>query len=338
MVTFLEYIWIDAYEKTRSKTKIIFDKIITCSGDCPEWTFDGSSTGQAEGWDSDIILKPVALYKDPFRKSFENVSYLVLCEAYEKNGDAHETNHRSKCLSTSNATLKYEPWFGIEQEYILFDRTSKPYMWLDENEPGFGKQGPYYCSAGGNVAFGRNIVDEHLEACIYAGIKICGVNAEVMPSQWEFQIGPLDAISVCDQLWIARYILDRVCEKNNCWVNYHPKPKENWNGSGCHTNFSTSEMRLDGGYDKIIEACEKLGKKHMEHISVYGKYNEKRLTGNYETSDINGFSYGISHRGCSIRIPLLVVKDKKGYLEDRRPASNMDPYLVVEKILNTVCL
>lgn len=335
MTTFLEYIWIDAYEKLRSKTKVIFDTI-TLLNECPEWTFDGSSTGQAEGWDSDIILKPVVLFKDPFRKSVK--SFLVLCDTYEKNGSAHSTNHRAKCLETTNKTLSQEPWFGIEQEYILFGRNNIPYKWLNREEPGLGIQGPYYCGIGGDRAFGRNIIDEHLEACIYSGIKICGTNAEVMPSQWEFQVGPLDPINVCDHLWIARYILDRICEKYDCWVNYHPKPKKNWNGSGCHTNFSTIEMRNEGGYDVIINACEKLGKKHKEHLEVYGKFNTERLTGNHETSDINNFNYAISHRGCSIRIPLLVVKEKKGYLEDRRPASNMDPYLVVEKILNTVCL
>jgi len=336
MISILEYIWIDAFEKTRSKTKIMYDKIVTNINDCPEWTFDGSSTGQAEGYDSDIVLKPVSLYKDPFRKSID--SFLVLCETYEKNGSPHITNNRVKCMETSKKTSNYEPWFGVEQEYILYDRDNKPYLWLNENEPGCGTQGPYYCGVGGNISFGRNIVEEHMYACLYSGIKICGINAEVMPSQWEFQIGTLDSIEICDQLWIARYILDRICEKYNCWANYHPKPKTGWNGSGCHTNFSTYEMRSDNGYNKIIEACEKLGKYHKEHIQVYGKNNDKRLIGHLETSNIDNFSYAISHRGCSIRIPLLAVTEKKGYLEDRRPSSNMDPYLVIEKILSSVCL
>ncbi|ARF08831.1 glutamine synthetase [Catovirus CTV1] len=336
MITLLEYVWIDAFEKTRSKTKIVFDKKILEPSDCPEWTFDGSSTGQAEGWHSDIILKPVALFKDPFRK-LDN-AFLVLCETFNKEGTIHATNNRIRCVEISKLTTVFDPWFGIEQEYVIYDKNNKPYMWLNDEEPGFGKQGPYYCSAGGNTAFGRNIVEDHLLLCIYCGIKICGVNAEVMPSQWEFQIGPLDPISVCDQLWISRYILDRVCEQYNCWANYDPKPKKGWNGSGCHTNFSTNIMRQENGYDHIIQACEKLRCKHLEHICVYGKDNEKRLTGNHETSNINDFSYGVSHRGCSIRIPLLVVKENKGYLEDRRPASNMDPYLVVGKLLETVCL
>lgn len=346
MTTILEYIWIDSSDKTRSKTKIV-QGYVTHINECPDWTFDGSSTGQAQGTDSDVILRPVAMYKDPFKfrkdclnsKSFlDPNAFLVLCETYEKDNTPHVTNHRNECIKTIEKTLTSEPWFGIEQEYVLYDRDNKPYKWLNDTTPGNGKSDSYYCGSGGDRAFGRNIVDEHLDACLYSGIKICGINAEVMPSQWEYQIGPLDPTSICDQLWISRYILDRICEKYDCWVNYHPKPKIGWNGSGCHTNFSTLSMRIDNGYDEIIKACAKLSLKHDEHIQVYGNYNSERLTGLHETSSISKFTYAVSHRGCSVRIPLLVVKDKKGYLEDRRPASNMDPYLVIDRILKTVCL
>lgn len=338
MVILLDYIWIDVDNKTRSKTKIIYDKDIISYLDCPNWTFDGSSTGQAIGNNSDIILKPVAIYKDPFRKHLNYISYLVLCEIYNNNNSVHETNHRKKCLETANLTLNLEPWFGIEQEYVIY-KEDIPYLWYNDvllHPPcqDCTSKNSYYCGVGGNISFGRNIVEEHMDACLYAGIKICGINAEVMPSQWEFQIGILDPISVCDQLWVARYILDRIAEKYNCWINYHPKPDSNWNGSGCHTNFSTKLMRNDD--NKIIEACEKLRLKHMEHINVYGKDNDKRLTGKNETSKIDEFSYAVSHRGCSIRIPLIFNNNK--YIEDRRPAANMNPYLVIEKILNTTCL
>lgn len=341
-ITCLEYIWIDAYGKTRSKTKIMHNTKITEKDDIlniPVWTFDGSSTGQSDGPRSDLIIKPIKLYRDPFRiyKNDTDICYtalLVLCEVYDENNVPHCTNNRYKCLETHNKTLDYSSLFGIEQEYVLYGIDGEPYKWSNR----ILKQGDHYCGIGGNISNGREIVEEHISACCYAGISICGVNAEVMPSQWEFQIGTINGIDVCDQLWVARYILDRICEKYGCWANYHPKPKDNFNGSGCHTNFSTKNMREENGYDHIIQACKKLSSVHKEHLECYGQHNEERLVGHYEASDINTFTYGVAERGCSVRIPLHVVQQKRGYMEDRRPGSNMDPYLVVEKILNTVCL
>jgi glutamine synthetase len=338
----LEYVWIDVSGKTRSKNKVITieidEKLIL-----EEWTFDGSSTGQASGTVSDIILKPVSIFKNPFIKYTD--SLLILCECYDKDGTPHVTNSRHRCGITYTSTINSESLFGIEQEYILFGRSNLPLDWKEYNEPGCGSQNnknsgsPYYCGSGGDRCFGRKVVEEHLQMCLEAGVKICGTNAEVMASQWEYQIGPLNAIEVSDHLWVSRYILDRVTENYDCYASLHPKPyKGDWNGSGCHTNFSTKEMRETGGLDKIKEACEKLERKHKEHMEVYGKYNEERLTGNHETSSINRFSWGVSDRGCSIRIPLIVEKTGCGYLEDRRPASNMDPYLVTERLLSTVVL
>jgi len=337
----LEYVWIDVSGKTRSKNKVITievdEKLVL-----EEWTFDGSSTGQALGTLSDIILKPVSIFKNPFIKYTD--SLLVLCECYDRDGTPHTTNFRHRCGITFSSSVNSESLFGIEQEYILFGRNNLPLDWKEHNEPGCGGQNnntgsPYYCSSGGDRCFGRKVAEEHLQLCLEAGVKICGTNAEVMASQWEFQIGPLNAIEVSDHLWIARYILDRVTENHECYASLHPKPwKGNWNGSGCHTNFSTKEMREAGGLFKIKEACEKLERKHKEHMEVYGKYNEERLTGIHETSSINKFSWGMSDRGCSIRIPLIVEKTGCGYLEDRRPASNMDPYLVTERLLSTVVL
>jgi len=341
----LEYVWIDVSGKTRSKNKVITievdEKLIL-----EEWTFDGSSTGQASGTLSDIILKPVSIFKNPFIKYTD--SLLVLCECYDRDGTPHTTNSRHRCGITFSSSTNSESLFGIEQEYILFGRNNLPLDWKEHNEPGCGGQNnnlqnnsgtPYYCSSGGDRCFGRKVAEEHLHMCLEAGVKICGTNAEVMASQWEFQIGPLNAIEVSDHLWIARYILDRVTENHDCYASLHPKPyKGDWNGSGCHTNFSTKEMREAGGLNKIKEACEKLERKHKEHMEVYGKYNEERLTGIHETSSINMFSWGMSDRGCSIRIPLIVEKTGCGYLEDRRPASNMDPYLVTERLLSTIVL
>ena len=328
----LEYVWIDGNNNLRSKNKII-------KGDeIPLWNFDGSSTYQAIGKESDIILKPVRTYNNPFIKFIK--SYLVLCECYNKDMTPHISNTRNKCIETSIKYKDLECLFGIEQEYVLFERNpiDLPYKWKEHNNPGIGNQGPYYCSIGGDRNFGRDIVEEHLKLCLEADIEICGTNAEVMASQWEFQIGTCDALKVSDDLWMARYILQRITEKYNCYATFHPKPyKQNWNGTGGHTNFSTNKMRDNNGISYIYEACEKLKINHNKHMKVYGEYNNERLCGLYETSDIDIFTYGVGNRGCSIRIPINVFNDKRGYLEDRRPAGNLDPYLVTNIMMNTIC-
>lgn len=342
----LEYIWIDAYSNTRSKTKIVSkDKIsdIMKVNTLPFWTFDGSSTGQAEGKYSDVILQPVSLCPDPFRKNDE--SYLVLCETYNSDGSPHITNHRHNCKKTIDKEEKHEARFGIEQEYILFDKTMErvyrgPSV-IQLNEKSFSKKNSKmnnYCSVGGCLAFGREIVEKHLELCLYANLAICGINAEVTPSQWEFQLGILDGIQVSDQLWLARYILHRVCESFACEAVFHPKYFQYINGSGAHTNFSTRKMREEEKTTtEIMKACEKLALNHQEDMKYYGQDNYLRLTGNHETSSFTTFTYGTSDRGASVRIPLLVDKDAQGYLEDRRPGANMDPYLVTERMVRTIC-
>jgi len=365
----LEYIWIDGNETTRSKNKIMdinLDLDININinklkselelgsdlklqdiqlKDVPLWNFDGSSTYQSITKKSDIILKPVQIYKNPFIKFIK--SYLVLCECLNSDLTEHQTNTRYNCSITSEKYKNEQFLFGIEQEYTLFERNTNnlsidgcnlPYMWKEHNNPELGKQNPYYCSIGGDRAFGRRIVNKHLEYCLEAGVNICGTNAEVMASQWEFQIGICDALRVSDDLWIARYILQRITEEFNCWVSFHPKPyKGDWNGTGGHTNVSTQKMREQNGITSIYEACNKLAEKHKEHMLVYGNNNNERLSGHHETSDINTFSYGVGDRSCSIRIPINVYNDKCGYLEDRRPGSNLDPYLVANILMNTIC-
>ena len=333
----VEYIWIDAFDNTRSKLRVLeFDKA-SKEFKIPDWNFDGSSCGMATGTDSDVILKPVAYYSNPFITWCE--SYLVLCETFNKDGSVHETNYRATCVSTFKKVIDSKPLFGIEQEYLLINRDNTPYKWTSKEEPGAGPQGPYYCGVGGDRSFGRAISNKHLELCLKAGLKICGTNAEVMASQWEYQIGPVNPIEVSDQLWISRYILARVCEDFDCAVTFHPKPYSgDFNGSGGHTNFSTESMRVSNGIEQIKLACEKLALTHRAHMEVYGKFNETRLTGLHETSSINDFSWGISDRGRSIRIPLNVFVDGCGYLEDRRPAANLNPYLVTEILMRTICL
>ena len=324
----LEYLWLDGCTPTqiRYKTKVVKEPLnVPEWGFDPIWGFDGSSTEQADGNSSDCVLRPVKKYPNPLEAN----STIVLCEVYNVDDTPHVSNTRSKLL---NAVLNEDKeWVGFEQEYTLFDG-DRPLGWPSLGEP--APQGDYYC--GRNI--GESISREHLNACIDAGLSICGTNAEVMLGQWEYQIGAGRAVDMSDDLWVARWLLERICEKHGLSVSLHPKPIEgDWNGAGCHTNFSTKEMRQDGGYDKIIEACERLSKNPQEHIDAYGIDNDKRLTGLHETCDINTFRYGVSDRGASIRIPWQVEKNGKGYLEDRRPASNCDPYVVSQKLIQTIC-
>ena len=346
MKCILEYVWIDADGDMRSKNRVAnmdgSDNILSSPAQW-EWSFDGSSTGQATGTDSDVILRPVAVYRNPFYPNDDiSRSLFVLCDTYDKDGTTpHATNARVKCAQTEAACLTDEPLFGIEQEYIIFDRDKKvPYQWASMGEPGCGGQGPYYCGVGGDRCFGRKIADQHLQTCLRAGIDICGTNAEVMASQWEFQIGPLPALQASDQLWMARYILLRITEEHGCCVTFHPKPLRAWNGSGGHTNFSTAAMRTNSNnaMNAIMDACTKLQANHADHMAVYGEFNEHRMTGLHETSSMHECTWGISDRGRSIRIPRHVANQGHGYLEDRRPAANLDPYLVTERIMRTCCL
>lgn len=338
MVVYAEYIWMDGHkptQKLRSKTKIILDMDeVTDVSELPDWSFDGSSTMQAEGSNSDCALKPVAVYPDPIRGA-PNV--LVLCEVFMPDGvTPHPTNTRARLRAVHEATKDEEAWFGIEQEYTMF-RGLQPLGWPENGFP--GPQGPYYCGVGADEVSGRDLVEAHLKACVEAGLSISGINAEVMPGQWEFQIGAVGPLEVSDQMWVARYLLYRMGEEFGINCTLHPKPvKGDWNGAGAHTNFSTKAMREEGGLEVIEAACEKLGKAHKRHIAGYGAHNAERLTGLHETCSIDEFKYGVSDRGASIRIPLATAQNGKGYLEDRRPSANMDPYVVTRLMLETVCL
>ncbi|TSC75996.1 MAG: hypothetical protein G01um101433_834 [Parcubacteria group bacterium Gr01-1014_33] len=314
----------------RSKTKII-EGLVKAASDIPGWGFDGSSTEQATGSASDCLLVPVRVAKDPIRGD-DHV--LVMCEVMDAEGKPHKTNTRVRLRALAEKYEAEESWFGIEQEYTLF-QGARPLGFPEHGYPAM--QGPYYCGVGAERIFGRELVEAHLDACMVAGLTIAGINAEVMPGQWEFQVGPLGPLEVADELWLARWLLARLGEDHGITVSYHPKPvKGDWNGAGAHTNFSTKAMRAQGGIRVIEEVCAKLGLTHAEHIAVYGAGNEERLTGKHETCGINEFRFGVSDRGASIRIPIFTARENKGYLEDRRPAANMDPYRVVAKLIDTV--
>ncbi|KAL4401188.1 glutamate--ammonia ligase [Malassezia pachydermatis] len=328
-----EYVWLDAAGHPRAKTTTV-DGPVKSLADLKEWNFDGSSTGQAPGGNSDVYLRPVAYYPDPFRLG-DNV--IVLAECYNNDGTPNKANHRHAAAKIFEQCKDQHPWFGIEQEYSLMGADDRPYGWPVGGFP--GPQGPYYCGVGAGRVVGRDLVEAHYRACLYAGINHSGINAEVMPSQWEFQVGPCEGIEMGDHLTIARYLLLRIAEEWGVKVSIHPKAVPgDWNGAGCHTNFSTEAMRQKGGMKAIEEAIERLGKRHNEHIAVYGEDNEMRLTGRHETGHIGQFSAGVANRGASIRIPRHVAAQGYGYLEDRRPASNIDPYQVTGIIAETVCL
>ena len=337
--TTIEYVWIDGNGGLRGKTRS-FETTITNIEQIPDWNYDGSSTNQASGNDSEVVIKPVALFKDPFHKSSH--TFIVLCDTWRPNGEPHPTNTRHIAKKTFDKYASEVPVFGLEQEYFLVCADTIPEtltIWPQYRIQDMDKQGQYYCGVGGRggKATERKIADEHYWACAYAGISISGKNAEVAPAQWEFQIGKCTGIDEGDQLWMARYILLRVCETYNATPLFDNKPfNGEWNGSGCHANFSTKSMREENGLDHIISAINKLEQKHTEHMLVYGKGNEARLTGSCETASINTFTWGVADRTASIRIGHDTFNAKKGYLEDRRPGANCDPYLVTEIITSTV--
>jgi glutamine synthetase len=334
-VSMVEYVWIGGNNELRGKTKVV-DKIITCVKELPDWNFDGSSTDQASGDDSEVILKPRRLFPDPFRGSNDK---LVICDTYTPNGEPLSNNYRHWANKIFDEKIQEEPWFGLEQEYFIMDHDSNEPLGYKESKD----QGQFYCSVGSGNAYGREVVETHLKYCIQAGIKISGVNAEVAPGQWEFQIGPCVGIEQGDHLWMARYILERVSELYGYCINYEPKPlKGKWNGSGCHANFSTKNMR-EGTYDNkgidfIMDAIKALEKNHDLHMKYYGSNNEQRMTGEHETASFDNFSYGIANRGKSIRIGNENYQNEKGYFEDRRPSSNCDPYLVTGLIFQTTTM
>jgi len=352
---FAEYIWIDGTNptaKVRNKTKYTHEVEATPS----DWGFDGSSTNQASGHDSDCVLRPALRVNNPLRPSIDgHPNSLVLCEVFMPDGvTPHPSNTRARLRAALDAgASKFDPMVGIEQEYTLM-KDGRLLGWPDAGYP--RPQGPYYCGVGADDVAGRDIVEAHADACVKAGLLYEGSNAEVLLGQWEFQVGAGDPLTVADHLWLARWLLYRIGEDHGVYATLHPKPMlGDWNGTGAHTNFSTAAMRASSfdvaagqiplfpsdariGMDAITDACELLSHRHAEHIAVYGADNHLRLTGHHETCDINTFRYGVADRGASIRIPRHVANKGRGYLEDRRPAANADPYLVCERILRTVCL
>lgn len=326
----LEYVWLDGYKpepNLRSKVKIVEYESVKNSfitGNFPMWNFDGSSTLQAETGSSDRLLKPVRHY---FMDTTSTV--YVLCEVLNPDGTPHETNIRSKI------TEGYEDlWFGFEQEYFIREEIGGGILGHKRN---FLKQGMYYCGVGHNVV-GRKFVDEHLNMCLNYGINITGINAEVALGQWEYQVFSQGKLKGGDDLWMTRYFLFKLAEEYGYHIELHPKPLQHgeWNGSGLHTNFSTDMMRNQGNEDYFMALFNAFESRHEDHIKSYGSQNHLRLTGEYETQSIDKFSWGVSDRGASIRVPQDTAEEWKGYVEDRRPGSNADPYKIISEIVKSL--
>lgn len=340
MATLAEYIWIDGSvptAKLRSKTKVLNDLETGATlEDFPDWVFDGSSTNQAEGDSSDCLLKPVRSFPDPIRGEG---AYLVLCEVYSPDNTPHPTNARARVRAAVEGLKSAETaWFGFEQEYTLYEG-SRPLGFPSERRYP-AAQGPYYCGVGADEVYGRELIEAHMEACLHAGILLTGVNAEVMPGQWEYQVGGPggDALTASDQLWVSRWLLYRLGEEVGVSATLDPKPVPgDWNGAGMHTNFSTQEMRDPGGFAAIEKAVEKMSTRIDEHLAAYGAGYEMRLTGHHETCRYDEFRWGVSDRTASIRIPANVAAAGCGYLEDRRPNANADPYEVAAVMLESIC-
>jgi glutamine synthetase len=333
-----EYIWLDAKKKFRSKTKIIPVSLNEhfIAPIFPDWDYDGSSTGQAEGKKSEIILRPVYVCNNPLINTVENnvlYSKLVLCETYHLGGVPTKSNTRYDCKRDYDICSDQKPLFGLEQEYFIFDKRieTTPHDLL------FYETTEHYCGTGQEIEY-RKIAQEHMLACIKANITISGINAEVSKNQWEFQIGPSEGLKASDELLVARFLLERIAEKYNLTISYEPKPFTHINGSGCHTNFSTLKMRTPcndkAGLNEIYRVVDNLKKNHKEDIQQFGVSNELRLSGIHETSSYEHFTHGVADRGASVRINNNTHRLGYGYFEDRRPAANMDPYIITGIIMS----
>ena len=325
----LEYVWLDGYKpepNLRSKVKVIDVNEKGDLKEIPEWGFDGSSTKQAEGYSSDCYLKPIKLYVKSVISEYSTV--YVLCEVMDNKGKVHETNDRAK-LGKEDEDF----WVGFEQEYFIRSGHNKPIIGFN-NGGIIDPQGTYYCGVGGQMV-GRSLTEQHLDMCLEYGIGIEGTNAEVALGQWEYQVFAKGKVQAADDLWMSRYFLYKIAEKHGYQIELHPKPLTtgDWNGSGLHTNFSNKRMRETGGEEYFNSIFKVFGSRAKVHIENYGSDNHLRLTGKHETQSIDKFSWGVSDRGASIRVPKSVGETWKGYLEDRRPASNANPYC----ILNVIC-
>jgi len=342
----LEYVWLDGSDSKNMRSKVKYTQMdkrkINSIEDMlnmiPQWSFDGSSTKQSKSDNSDCLLKPVKLFPNFIERS-KTPSFFVLCEVLDSEGNPHESNTRARLKKNAEEDDDAGFQFAVEQEYLILDNfTKKPIGWSTYDEDTPSSQGDYYCGIGSDKIQGRELAEFHANICNMSGIRIEGTNAEVVLSQWEYQTSPKSALHAADDLWMSRFILQRLAEKGNTFISFDPKPVTgDWNGSGAHINFSTRHMRENSDMSYMREMCSGMEKYHEDAISLYGNGNEKRLTGKHETLLVDKFSWGEMNRDASIRIPIYTVNNSgKGYLEDRRPAANVDPYEAFSHIVSCI--
>ncbi|XP_026729239.1 glutamine synthetase 2 cytoplasmic-like isoform X2 [Trichoplusia ni] len=328
------YVWIDGSSiNLRSKDRT-FEFVPKSTKDLPIWYFDGSNTGQAKEENSDTYIFPQNIYHDPFRRGSH---IMVLCDTYQHNYQPTSTNHRKNCLVLCEKGEVEEPWFGFNQEFFLTTTEGRPLGWPAGGFP--APPGPYYCATGANKIVARDLMEAFFRCCLFAGIQLNGINPGTTPSQWNFQVGPSPGIRSADDLWMARYILSRLAEEYGTVASFEPQPVPDWPGNGTFVYFSSKDMREDDGILVIERAIDKLARRHGAHINEYdannGGDNARRLTGKNGQPHIKDFTAGVANRTCAVRIPRQVSEDKKGYLEDRRPAANADPYRIISIMLRT---
>lgn len=328
------YVWVDGSGiNVRAKDRT-FDFVPKTVKDLPIWYFDGSNTAQAKDENSDTYIFPQAIYHDPFRRG---IHIMVLADTYMYNYQPTLTNYRKGCLQLCEKGEVEDPWFGFNQEFFLSTPDNRPLGWPPGGYP--APPGPYYCAIGANKIVARDLMEAFYRCCLYAGIHINGINPGTTPSQWNFQVGPSPGVKAADDLWMARYILARLAEEYGTVASFEPQPVPDWPGNGTFVYFSTKDMREEDGILVIERSIDKLARRHGAHINEYdannGLDNAKRLTGKNGLPHIKDFTAGVANRGCSVRIPRHVSEDKKGYLEDRRPASNADPYRVITIMIKT---
>lgn len=325
----IDYVWLDSNRNLRTKQKIIhfnqdYDEELFTLKNIPEWNYDGSSTGQAsiEG-NTEIILRPVYITSPAYTSNPENQTVIAMCDIFDITGKCLSYRKEAEEYFNREDVLKEDPWFGLEQEFFLFPKEKYNNGTINFNEISNKNE---YCGTNRNYTE-RSIISTFVESCNIFGITLSGINSEVSPHQWEFQLFG-KGLNVCDQLYVARFILETIVEQQDYIVLYSPKINETISGSGCHVNFSTLSTRTQHtGYSVIEEYIKRFEENHMKLIDCCSEKNKERLSGKFETARWDRFTWGVGTRNTSIRVPNDTFKNKCGYLEDRRPGSDIDPYL-----------